>query len=275
MRPAAYTILFVPLWVAASWAFPAAPVLAGQDRSGGEAPRTKPNQSSRLPFGLKPAVESRDHTGDHVAAVAPSPQVGEKAEAPALEEARPAVGLSKPRGDEPIKLNRAVPLPPRGVARPKRSAPTRSFLLVVGSLALVIALFLLVVWITRRTMPRASALLPKEVVQVLGRAMLAGRQRMYLIRVGNKLLLVSLTPTGTETLTEITDPVEVDRLLGICQQGESGSVTETFRHVFSQLGKEPAAGFLEEGRHGELEHTAPGQRRADATSEDADVQYRD
>ena len=259
MRPAAYTMLFVPLWVAASWAFPAVPVAAGQDGSGGDAPRAEPGQPLHLPFPFNPVVEDRDHVA---------------AKAPALEEARSAVGLSKPIGGESIKLNRSAPLAPRGLARPKRPAATKSFLLVVGSLALVITLFLLVVWITRRTMPRASALLPKEVVQVLGRVLLAGRQQMYLIRVGNKLLLVSLTPSGTETLTEITDPLEVDRLLGICHQNESGSVTESFRHVFSQLGEEPAAGFLEEGLHGGLEHAAPGQRRADATSQDADVQYR-
>ena len=54
--------------------------------------------------------------------------------------------------------------------------------------------------------PPARSLLPKEAVELLGRAPLAGRQQMQLVRVGNKLLLVALSPAGAETLTEITEP---------------------------------------------------------------------
>ena len=68
---------------------------------------------------------------------------------------------------------------------------------------------------------KSATLLPTEVVEVLGRAPLAGRQQMHLLRCGNKLLLVSVTPTGAETLTEVTDPVEVDRLSGLCRQAAS------------------------------------------------------
>ena len=48
--------------------------------------------------------------------------------------------------------------------------------------------------------------LPTDVVSVLGRVPLAARQLAELLRVGNKLVLVSLTPTGAQTLTEVTDP---------------------------------------------------------------------
>ena len=51
-----------------------------------------------------------------------------------------------------------------------------------------------------------------------GRAPLAGRQHVHLLRCGSKLLLVSVTPGGAETLTEVTDPAEVDRLAGLCRQ---------------------------------------------------------
>jgi hypothetical protein len=65
---------------------------------------------------------------------------------------------------------------------------------------------------------------------------------MQLIRLGNKLVLISVTPTGAETLTEITDIDEVNRLSGLCQQGRSGSISETFRQVLSQYADEPAPG---------------------------------
>ena len=89
---------------------------------------------------------------------------------------------------------------------------------VGGSLAVVLGLFLLVAWVMRKASPRSSSALPGEVFEVLGRAPLAGRQQVHLLRCGSKLLLVSITPAATETLTEVTDPVEVDRLAGLCRQ---------------------------------------------------------
>jgi hypothetical protein len=65
---------------------------------------------------------------------------------------------------------------------------------------------------------------------------------MQLIRLGNKLILLSVTPSGAETLTEITDIDEVNRLAGLCQQGRSGSISATFRQVLSQYADEPAPG---------------------------------
>jgi hypothetical protein len=65
-----------------------------------------------------------------------------------------------------------------------------------------------------------------------------------LLRVGNKLVLVSLTPAGAETITEITDPVEVDRLIGLCQQFDAHSATKAFEQVFRQMSLEPVRAGL-------------------------------
>ena len=110
-----------------------------------------------------------------------------------------------------------------------------SLLTASGSLALVLGLFMIMAWIMRRAVPGAVRALPGDVVQVLGRAPLAGRQQVYLVRCGSKLILVSVTPEGAETLTEITDAEEVDRLAGLCRETHPGSATNTFRHVFGQL----------------------------------------
>jgi flagellar biogenesis protein FliO len=107
---------------------------------------------------------------------------------------------------------------------------------MAGGLAIVLGLFLAAAWALRQAAPKSATLLPGEVVEVLGRAPLAGRQQMHLLRCGNKLLLVSVTPAGAETLTEVTDPVEVDRLAGLCRQAHPKSATATFRQVFQQLG---------------------------------------
>ena len=99
----------------------------------------------------------------------------------------------------------------------------------------MLGLFLLVAWGIKRAMPGSSGLLPREVVEVLGRASLGARQHVHLIRCGSKLLLVSATPGGMETLTEIAEPDEVQRLAALCRQTQPGSTTAAFRQVFQQL----------------------------------------
>jgi flagellar biogenesis protein FliO len=113
--------------------------------------------------------------------------------------------------------------------------PTVAWPVVVGSLAGVSGLFLIVAWVLRRGSPRVGGLLPREVVEVLGRAPLADRRQMQLLRLGNKLVLIAVSPTGTDTLAEITDPVEVDRLTGYCYQGHPNSSTVAFHKVFKSF----------------------------------------
>jgi flagellar protein FliO/FliZ len=116
----------------------------------------------------------------------------------------------------------------------KRPEGLSSAMTVAGSLAMVLGVFFLVVWALRRASPSYSAALPTEVFEVLGRAPLANRQQAHLLRCGNKLVLVSVGATDTKTLTEITDPAEVDRLTELCRQPRSGGAAATFRQVFRQ-----------------------------------------
>ena len=116
---------------------------------------------------------------------------------------------------------------------------------VATSLAIVISAFFLLVWLSRKAAPKGLVSLPSEVVESLGRSQLSARQQMQLIRLGRKLVLLSVTSTGVETITEVTDLEEVERLCALCQQNRSGSMSETFRQVLSQFGNEPApSGFI-------------------------------
>jgi len=155
------------------------------------------------------------------------------------------------------KANTAKPLPPprRADGPPLTIAPLdgtknkdddtsdssstsalQSLVKIFGSLAIVLGLFFVFVWFMRKNMPQSMLTLSTDVVEVLGRAPLVGRQQMHLIRIGQKLLLVSITPAGAETLTEITDPIEVERLAEMCQKRKSGGITKSFRTVFAQFG---------------------------------------
>ena len=114
--------------------------------------------------------------------------------------------------------------------------PLQSAYTMITGLSIVIGAFLLFTWAIRRGGKSTAArrgMLPNDVVDVLGRVPLAARQFAQLLRVGNKLVLVALTPTGPTTLTEVTDPAEVDRLLGLCQQMDAKSTTKRLSKSFS------------------------------------------
>ena len=158
---------------------------------------------------------------------------------------------SRPAADRqprylPAAKAKSLPLPPRGAARAadgtdhsdKPVGLTSTFTTGLASLTVVLGLFFAATWAVRRGLPQPPAKLPGEVVEVLGRAPLAGRQFAHLIRCGNKLLLVHLTQGSAETLTEITDPAEVDRIAGLCRQNHPQSTTASFRHIFQQFSRE-------------------------------------
>ena len=129
--------------------------------------------------------------------------------------------------------------------RPAAPNASSALVSVGGSLCVVLGIFVVIVWCTRRFSPPGAGSLPKGAVESLGRAPLSARQQMQLIRIGNKLLLVALSPTGVEPLTEITDPSEVENLLALCRRGQKDSSTVLFRQTLAQLANEPAPrGFV-------------------------------
>ncbi len=145
----------------------------------------------------------------------------------------------------PLKRESHVQLTPSNktdsLESSKKPSGLPSMAAVFGSLGVVLGIFLLIAWMIRRAAPQSLTRLPNEAFEVLGRAPLAGRQNVHLLRCGNKLLLVSITPAGTETLTEITDPQEVDRLAGLCLQAGPQSSTAAFRRIFEQLAPKHAS----------------------------------
>jgi flagellar biogenesis protein FliO len=132
--------------------------------------------------------------------------------------------------------------PPRhDAAADKSSGGSRmlgAIVSVVVSLAVVLGLFFIVAWFMRRGLPNSTRRLPAEVVEVLGRTPLAGRQQMHVLRFGNKLLLVCASATGVDPIGEITDPLEIDRLAGLCAAQEATSASTSFKQIFGQMGRE-------------------------------------
>jgi flagellar biogenesis protein FliO len=134
---------------------------------------------------------------------------------------------------------------PGELSAPRMPGSTTTTTTVVASLALVLGLFFVLAWFMRRNLPKGMTQLPGEVLEQLGRAPLAGKQQMHLVRLGHKLVLIVVTPFGAETIAEISDPDEVDRICGLCRQGNGHGPSAEFRAILRQFEREPAPpGFL-------------------------------
>jgi flagellar biogenesis protein FliO len=160
---------------------------------------------------------------------------------PAQPQVRRADAESEPLAGGHREGSIAIPPPKQGIrgapGGPAEAHTTSNMaVVVVSSLAIVLGLFFLVVWLSRRAFPKASATLSSDVLEIVGRSPLAHRHQLQLIRLGHRLLLLSVTPDHAETLTEITDPDEVNHLTSLCRQQQTGSVSDSFRQVLHQLG---------------------------------------
>jgi flagellar protein FliO/FliZ len=159
-----------------------------------------------------------------------------------------AGGSNTGRG-RPLRLApRSEPREPPPGFSPSSDDPAGTTLTVAGSLALVLGLFFVLVWLVRRGGSRATAPLPEDVVELLGRAPLPPRQHVHLLRVGRKLVLVAVNGDEARPLTEITEPEEVDRLAGLCRQRQTGSISGTFQEMLANMGNDSRAAGLAEGR---------------------------
>jgi flagellar biogenesis protein FliO len=136
------------------------------------------------------------------------------------------------------------------VAVGSTSSTTQTVVTVLGSLGVVLGLFLLTMWLFRGSASKAGQLLPTEVVEPLGRTLVAKGEQLQLFRFGRKLVLVSHSSAGIETISEITDPVEVDRLSGLCHGKSPLSSSRAFQSLLD--------GFS--GRGGSEGHRADSRR---------------
>jgi flagellar biogenesis protein FliO len=124
----------------------------------------------------------------------------------------------------------------------------------LGGLAAVLALIYLTARVVRKNVPAAQKTLPAEVVQVLGRKSLDYRHTIHLVRFGSRMLMLGTSQEGMRTLSEITDPVEIDYLAGLCRPSEPASVAGTFSQLFQRFQNPepaPAASVSEPGRAAE------------------------
>lgn len=206
----------------------------GNELSGSQAPPNQPIQirsPQQAPPRFPPLAQAL-----HVEEVPATPAANPQAPV-AADPANPAEPLPLPR-----KASQTAGEPS---ALPSFNFQSNKAASIAASLFVVIGLFLIFAWVGKKNMKPGTGRLSKEIIQVLGKSQLSGKQQLELVRVGQKLLLLCVTPHSVETLTEITEPTEVERLLTIVRQDSPGSMSATFQEVLTQMGHQPARGFLE------------------------------
>ena len=135
---------------------------------------------------------------------------------------------------------KSIAIPPRGSsndkAQPRPASSVRALVSVATSLAIVLLMFFGVATLYKKSQASSgSTRLPSDVVQLLGRTTAGPRQSLVVLKFGSKLVLVSQQPGQTETLSEITDADEVERLTKICSSRSDLPAQTSFANVFKQV----------------------------------------
>ena len=212
----------------------AVPLIAGTVST---APGQAPSYPPQLPPGNPPAAAKNDVVpAAYTAPIGAAPSPLDPAPQAAPVPLSPPTPLGQPDGRNAVKL----PLPGADKSPPGGSRGG-GWATVLGSLGLVLGLFLVCARLLRKGMPQTARLLPKEAVETLGRMPLPGRRQGQLLRVGNKVGLVSFSAGGADVLVEIDDPTEVDRIAGLCAATDPQGATQSFRGIVEHFFREKPA----------------------------------
>lgn len=149
--------------------------------------------------------------------------------------------------------------PPNGGTAGRTSGPSGWWTTAAG-LMVVLGLIMGCMRLFKKHLPGATRFLPTQAVQVLGKRPLDYKQNIYLLRCGSKILVVGASPQGMTTLGEITEPVEVDYLAGLCQAQDQQSVGETFSQIFRQFRPEGTPSSSQSVETGDSEFAAAPEK---------------
>ena len=150
-----------------------------------------------------------------------------------------------------------LPFQPR-VTEPTSSSPTTSAIgkisipnfsqsatRMVAALAIVLGAFMVLLWVTKKIQGPSKSIMSKQTLEVLGQKQINKIHSLHLIRLGQRILLISVSDSSVTCLSEINDPVEVAQLLNTnSQAGDSSELPQsTFKRIFAQYEQNPNETF--------------------------------
>lgn len=105
----------------------------------------------------------------------------------------------------------------------------------LAALGVVLAIVFGLRWVLRRGGVVSPSVSSGSVVEVLNRTTVAPRSHVVLMRVGQRILVVSDSTAGMRTLASVNEPEEVAALLGAIDAAKSSSMTQNFGSVMKKL----------------------------------------
>ncbi|MFM7072219.1 MAG: flagellar biosynthetic protein FliO [Planctomycetota bacterium] len=142
------------------------------------------------------------------------------------------------------------------------------------SLAIVLGGVAAALWFRRRPGSPRRGRLPTEIFEQLGKTPLGPKLEAHLLRVGGKLLLVSVQANETRTLTEITDPDEVQRIVALCAAANPSTTATSIADTLAGLrpGFAPHSGYQQSPGFASSSTASPSTARmATASTASADM----
>ncbi len=115
------------------------------------------------------------------------------------------------------------------------SRTSRSMVTTFGGLCIVLGLLMGIVWLIKRNGALQPGPQHAPLVEVMGSYRIGPRNEVSVVRFGSKLLAVSVSANGTETLAELDDPQEVSHLIELCGSTNPATVPWRLRQAIDNL----------------------------------------
>jgi len=210
--------------------------------------------------------------------LAAAPASAAEAQAPAA-----SAASAGPAASEYLNLNDEAERPG---AKDKAAAPAPkssalSMVARVGFwLGLVIALICGAVALARKFMPRTAAWGQSQTAELVGRTFLESKRCVYLLKVGNRVLVVGSAENGLSSLGEITEKSEVDYLACLArgklapEPGRESGFSKLLGRRLSRLvglAREGEEQIVEEGELAAADATAAEAEAAEAVGATAAI----
>ncbi|MEE2842954.1 MAG: flagellar biosynthetic protein FliO [Planctomycetota bacterium] len=167
------------------------------------------------------------------------------------------ISVLEPQPLQSLQSFPRLPLQPR-VTEPTSSSATTSAISkfsipnfsqsatrMVAALAVVLGAFMVLLWVTKKIQGPSKSIMSKQTLEVLGQKQINKIHSLHLIRLGQRILLISASDSSVTCLSEINDPVEVAQLLNTnSQTGDSSELPQsTFKRIFAQYEQNPNETF--------------------------------
>ena len=167
------------------------------------------------------------------------------------------ISVLEPQPLQSLQSFPRLPLQPR-VTKPTSSSATTSAISkfsipnfsqsatrMVAALAVVLGAFMVLLWVTKKIQGPSKSIMSKQTLEVLGQKQINKTHSLHLIRLGQRILLISASDSSVTCLSEINDPVEVAQLLNTnSQAGDSSELPQsTFKRIFAQYEQNPNETF--------------------------------